>query len=141
MTATKRDTTKEKIEKKGLVFKDIEDVISIGALLRPVISKAVSQVKTPELDSLLEVLIDCEQALASSKVRFEERFYRTQELLKSTYSYGATFRFISSKIEETWKAVPSPTVKELSAVSLILGSILEETQAALSSRAKKRKSA
>ncbi len=131
----------EKTNKRSPTFKDIEDVISIGALLRPVISKAVSQVKTTDLESLYELLMACEQELASSHTAFEERFKRTQEALKATYAFGASFRFVADKIEETWKAVPSPTVKELSAVSLILGSLLEETQNSFSSRAKKRKSA
>lgn len=134
-------SNKDKNQNKGPVFKDIEDVVSIGALLRPVIAKAVSQVNPVQLASLNEILLNCEQELASTKIRFEERFSRTQELLNTTYTFGASFRFIVAKVEETWKAVPSPTVKELSAVSLILGSILEETQNALSSRAKKRKSA
>lgn len=131
----------EKEKKKGPVFKDIEDVVSIGALLRPVISQAVSKLKGAEAEALLEILIHAEQELASTKTRFEERFVRTQEALKKTYSFGAAFRFVTSKIEETWKAVPNPTVKELSAVSLILGSMLEETQALLSTRTKSKKAA
>jgi ABC-type transporter Mla subunit MlaD len=97
----------EKTNKRSPTFKDIEDVISIGALLRPVISKAVSQVKTTDLESLYELLMACEQELASSHTAFEERFKRTQEALKATYAFGASFRFVADKIEEIKKQMAS----------------------------------
>ncbi len=123
----------EKTQKKQPLFGQLEDVISIGALLRPTITKAVSELKPVELDEFRKILIDAEKELANSRLAFEERFIRAQEKLRSTFRFAPVWRFIATRIEETWKnSATGLTVKELSLVSLIFGMMLEETQSRIS---------
>ncbi len=114
--------------KKVPVFGEIEDLISIGALLRPTIVKAISGLKTSELKEIHTILINAEKELANSRIAFNDRFSRAQEKLKKTFTYAPTWRFIATRIEETWKNSPSLSTKELSAVSLLFGMMLEETE-------------
>lgn len=118
-------------------FGEIEDVISISALLRPTIVKAVGDLKADELAEFREHLIEAEGELANSRLEFRERFSRAQEILKSTYAYAPAWRFITGRIEECWSSAPSLTVKELSVVSLLFGIMLEETQTHLARKSKK----
>lgn len=115
-------------QKKPL-FGEIEDVISIGALLRPTIAKAVDALSVDEARAFHESLIEAERGLADSRLEFRERFRRAQEGLRAAYAYAPTWRFIAGRIEECWASAPVLTVKELSAVSLLFGILLEETQA------------
>lgn len=118
----------EKLLKKMPLFGQIEDVISIGALLRPTILKAVSELKTTELEEFRVILIDAEKELGNSRLEFSERFARAQEKFRTAIRYAPIWRFIATRIEETWKNAAPLSVKELSVVSLIFGMMLEETQ-------------
>lgn len=134
-------TEMEKNSKKTPVFGQIDDVISIGALLRPTIAKAVADLKISELDPLRSVLIEAEKELANSRLAFDDRFSRAQEKLRSTFVYAPVWRFIATRIEDTWKNSASLTVKELSVVSLLFGILLEETQNRISLTKKNKRSA
>jgi hypothetical protein len=123
-------------EKKPL-FGEIEDVISIGALLRPTMVKAIGALSKRELHGLRGHLIGAERELANSRLEFRERFRRAQDTLRATYEYAPTWRFIAGRIEETWSNVSPLTVKELSIVSLLFGILLEETQGRLGKKTKK----
>jgi hypothetical protein len=114
--------------KKKPLFKEIEDVVSLGALLRPTIVKAIAALSTDEAEQLRTILIEAEKHLANSRADFRERFVQTQETLVKTYAFAPVWRFIAGRIEDTWKDAGALTVRELSAVSLLLGMMLEETQ-------------
>ena len=116
-------------QKKKPLFGEIEDVISVGALLRPTIVKAVRELDADDLEDLYAVLIVAERELANSRTPFRERFSRTQDALRATYEYGPSWRFIAARIEDAWSTAGDLTVKELSVVSLLLGILLEETEA------------
>jgi len=124
--------------KKPSVFGQIEDVISIGALLRPTITKAVADLKPSDLESLRAVLIEAEKELANSRLAFGDRFARAQEKLRSTFIYAPVWRFIATRIEDSWKNSVSLSVKELSVVSLLFGILLEETQNRISTSVSKK---
>jgi hypothetical protein len=123
--------------KKKPLFGEIDDIISIGALLRPTIVKAVADLRASELQELREKLIDAERELANSRLEFRERFQRAQDILRTTYSYAPVWRFIVGRIEEVWTNAPTLTVRELSVVSLLFGILLESTQARLPKKSKK----
>lgn len=131
----------DKQTKKEPIFRDIEDVISIGALLRPTIAQAVAKLKTEDRETLRQVLIDVEKELSSSSRSYRARFERTREVLKRTYGFAPIWRFIAGRIEETWSEVAQPSVKELSVVSLLVGMMFEENEARLESRTKLKRSA
>ena len=137
-TGSKND---EKTARKEPVFRDIEDVISIGALLRPTISQAVAKLKSTEREELKQVLIDVERELSNSSRTYRARFERTREVLKRTYGFAPIWRFIAGRIDETWTEVESPSVKELSIVSLLVGMMFEENEARSENRAKTKRSA
>jgi hypothetical protein len=118
-------------QKKKPLFGEIEDVISVGALLRPTIVKAVRELEVSELETVYGVVIAAERELANSRTVFGERFSRAQAALTATYQYGPAWRFISARIQDAWSTAGSLTVKELSVVSLLLGILLEETEARL----------
>lgn len=122
---------------KRIQFGEIEDVISVGALLRPTITKAVGKLRTSELRGFLDRVISAEEELANSRFEFRERFVRMQERLQSLYAYAPIWRFVAGRIEECWKPSPALTVKELSVVSLLLGITLEETQSRIAKKTKK----
>jgi hypothetical protein len=136
------DGTGSSVKKKPL-FKEIDDVVSLGALLRPTIVKAITALSSDETEKLREILIEAEKHLANSRTDFRERFERTQETLVKTYAFAPVWRFIAGRIEDTWKDATSLTVRELSAVSLLLGMMLEEAQgrSAVRSISAKKKSA
>jgi len=117
--------------KKRVQFGEIEDVISIGALLRPTISKAVGELSVADLRAFRAHLIEAERDLANSRLEFRERFHSAQEKLRETYGFAPVWRFIAGRIEESWASAPTLTVKELSVVSLLFGILLEETQTRL----------
>lgn len=123
--------------KKQPFFGEIEDVISVGALLRPTIVKAVSELSAGELATLREIVIAAERELANSRLEFSERFRRAQEGLRATYDFAPAWRFISGRIAETWTGATTLTVKELSIVSLLFGILLEETNARLAKKTKR----
>ncbi len=123
--------------KKKPLFGEIEDVISVGALLRPTIVKAVAELSAGDLAHFREILIEAERELANSRLEFRERFRRAQDKLRAAYAYAPVWRFIAARIEETWSEAHSLTVKELSVVSLLFGIILEETQARIGKKSKK----
>jgi hypothetical protein len=123
--------------KKKPLFGEIEDVISVGALLRPTIVKAVAELEVEDLNTFRNHLIDAERELANSRLEFRERFQRAQEKLKASYKYAPAWRFIAGRIEESWIGANTLTVKELSVVSLLVGMILEETQTRISKLSKK----
>ncbi len=126
------------LPKKKPSFGEIEDVVSIGALLRPTIVKAVSELKTEELEGFLAHIISAERELADGQRDFRARFSGAQEVLRSLYPYAPIWRFIVGRIEETWKEAPELSVKELSLVSLLLGIMLEETQSRMAQKKSKR---
>lgn len=117
--------------KKKPVFGEIEDVISVGALLRPTIVKAVAALAAEDLSTIRDRLVSAERELANSRLEFRERFRRAQEILSTTYVYAPVWRFIAARIEERWADAPTLTVKELSVVSLLFGIMLEETESRL----------
>ena len=121
----------EKPNKREAFFGQVEDVISVGALLRPTIVKAISDLKPDELEGFCSALIAAERELANSRLGFRDRFIRAQEKLQKTYSYAPVWRFIAGRIEESWGKATTLTVKELSVVSLLFGMMLEETQGRL----------
>ena len=123
--------------KKGILFGEVEDVVSIGALLRPTMTKAISELSIDELRAFRECLLRAEQELANSRLEFRERFQRAQEILRSTYSYAPVWRFIAGRIEESWSGAATLTVKELSIVSLLFGILHEETHSRLAKKSKK----
>jgi hypothetical protein len=128
-------------KKKKLLFKEIEDVISVGALLRPTIVRAVGSLPAADLESLRATLIEAEQHLANSRLPFAQRFARAQDTLVKTYSLGPVWRFIAGRIEDSWKESDGLTVKELSVVSLLFGMVLEETESRLGTSQRYRRSA
>lgn len=128
-----QDPSQKKTPKR-IQFGEIEDVISIGALLRPTITKAIGELRPSELQGFLDHLISAEKELANSRVEFRSRFERAQERLRSLYAYAPIWRFVVGRIEECWKESPSLTVKELSLVSLLLGIALEETQSRIAKK-------
>lgn len=117
--------------KKLPLFGEIEDVISIGALLRPTIEKAVGELPRSEIETFRKHVIEAERELANSRLEFRERFQRAQEKLVSTYAYAPVWRFISGRIEECWSEVETLTTRELSIVSLLFGIMLEEAESGL----------
>lgn len=124
--------------KKKLLFREIDDVVSVGALLRPTIVKAVEGLGKAELETLVDTLVEAERRLADSRVEFRERFASAQELLVRTYVFAPIWRFISGRIEDCWKNSESLTVRELSIVSLLFGMMLEEAQRCLAKRRHKK---
>ena len=126
----------ENLKKKPL-FGEIEDVISIGALLRPTMTKEIDELSVAELRAFRERLIAAERELANSRNDFRERFRRAQECLRATYEFAPVWRFIAGRIEEVWTTAPTLTVKELSVVSLLFGIMLEATEARLAKASKK----
>lgn len=131
----------ENKEDKKTVFNDAEDIISMGALLRPTLISAVSNLSVTQLEELKEILISAEKELSKSSVSLKNRFINLKEILEKTYKFEAIWRFIVIRIEETWASVSVASIKELSAVSLILGILIEETQTRIQAKNKKRKSA
>lgn len=123
--------------KKQPIFGEIADVVSIGALLRPTVAKAVGELSAAELQTLREHLIAAERHLANSRLEFSERFRRAQESLRATYDFAPTWRFIADRIAESWTGATALTVKELSIVSLLFGILLEETNARLAKKSKR----
>ncbi|MBS1962703.1 MAG: hypothetical protein JST04_10835 [Bdellovibrionales bacterium] len=123
--------------KKQHIFGEIEDVISVGALLRPTVAKAVTELSSTELTTLRERVIEAERELANSRLEFSERFRRAQECLRATYDFAPTWRFIADRIAESWTGATTLTVKELSIVSLLFGILLEETNARLAKKSKR----
>lgn len=121
----------EKPQKKSAFFGQVEDVISVGALLRPTIVKAIAELNPRDLENLYRTVIEAERELANSRLEFRERFIRAQEKLRKTYSYAPVWRFIATRIEESWGSATTLTVKELSIVSLLFGILLEEAQSRL----------
>lgn len=136
----KKDATAESA-KKPPVFRDIEDVVSVGALLRPTIVQAISALKPREREELKTILIDVEKELSSSRSPLTERFANVREIFARTFGFAPIWRFIAGRLEETWAQAEEPTVKELSVVSLLVGMMFEETQNQLAARAKSRRSA
>ena len=134
-------STDSKKAKKQPIFRDIEDVVSIGALLRPTFVQAVAGLGHAEREELKAILIDVEKELSSSRYPLVERFASVREVLSRTYGFAPIWRFIAGRIEETWTQVEKPGVKELSVVSLLVGMLFEETQSQLAARAKTRRSA
>jgi hypothetical protein len=118
-------------KKKEPRFKDIEDVISVGALLRPTFVSAVKGLKTPQKEQLFDILLKAEKELARSELSFHQRFEGLKRILERTYVMGPMWRFIAGRIEETWREVEEPGVKELSTVSLLVGILFEETESQL----------
>ena len=114
--------------KKQITFGHIEDVVSAAALLRPTLSKAIAELDPAQLAALHRALISAEKELANSRIDFRERFTRSQEMLKPTFAFAPIWRFISARIEESWKTSPTLTVKELSVMSLFFGMMFEEVQ-------------
>ena len=123
--------------KKQVKFGEIEDVISIGALLRPTISKAANALSVDEARAFHVRLIAAEREIANSRLEFRERFQRAQESLRSAYAFAPVWRFIAGRIEESWAGAATLTVKELSVVSLLFGILLEETEARIAKKSKK----
>jgi hypothetical protein len=123
--------------KKKPLFGEMEDIISIGALLRPTIVKAVAGLSTEDLSDFRAHLIAAERELANSRLEFRERFQRAQECLRATFGYAPVWRFIAGRIEETWTGAATLTVKELSVVSLLFGIMLEETQSRIGKKTRK----
>ena len=123
--------------KKKPLFGEIEDVISIGALMRPTIVKAVAELSVTQSRELFDRLVDAERSLANSRLEFRERFQRAQECLRGAFVYAPVWRFIAGRIEEVWTSAPTLTVKELSIVSLLFGILLEETEARAGRKTKK----
>ena len=131
----------ENKEVKKTILNEVEDIISIGALLRPTLVSAVSNLNETQIEELKEILISAEKELSCSDVAIKNRFLKLKNIFERTYKFESIWRFIATRIEETWSSVGVASVKELSIVSLILGILIEETQARLQVKTKKRKSA
>jgi hypothetical protein len=127
----------QKPQKKTTFFGQIEDVISVGALLRPSIAKAVAELKPSDLEAFEKIVIEAERELADSRLEFRERFSRAQERMVRAHVFSPSWRFISGRIRECWESAPALTVKELSLVSLLLGMMLEAAQARIQDSSKK----
>ena len=117
---------KKKKPKKTLT--DLEDVVSLGALLRPTIEEALSEVKASQMIAFRDIVTEAERVLAQSSSPLSERFEKTVRVLERTYVYGPLWRFVVGKIQEV-SANPELGVKELSLVSMIVGSVFEAVDA------------
>lgn len=122
------DSTADVSKTKKPVFKEIEDVISVGALLRPTFVKAVGDLAPVEREQIKSILIDVERALSNPMASYYERFSQAQDVFTRTYRFGPTWRFIAGRIEQSWREVEAPSVKELSLVSLLVGMLFEQVE-------------
>jgi hypothetical protein len=101
-----------------------EDLISIGALLRPTIEQAVKNLEKEDRAALGAIIILAEKQLANSQLSLTTRFHRVLHEMETSFQYGATWRFVSARIQNIAEA-PQPGIKELNTVSLILGMIFD----------------
>lgn len=124
---TKKKETDPQKKKPSKPFRDIEDVVSIGALLRPTIVQAVEALGNAQRAELKEILIGVERELSDSSRPFQARFAGAQERFRRTFDFSPIWRFIAMRLEDTWKEVEEPGVKELSIFSLLVGMLFEET--------------
>ena len=106
-------------------FGSFEDLISIGALLRPTIDLAVRQLSKTDRLSLKTAFLTIEEHLANSKKPVKARLLQVVENMNTTFKFGPTWRFVNSKMEEIILSVAQPGTKELNSISLILGMIIE----------------
>ncbi len=128
-----------KSKRKSLTLGSFEDLVSIGALLRPSIEQATSKLSKSDLASIKAIVINAEKILANSKESLSVRFKKVVETLKSSYQYGPIWRLVASKIEELGQSYSSKTngLKELNSVSLILGIAFETLEAKEKKNSKK----
>jgi hypothetical protein len=119
------------------LLKDIDDVVSIGALLRPTFLNAISSLSLQQKEEFLKTLVDIEKELSNSSVSLTSRFGKVNSLFTRSFAYAPIWRFIAGKIEDVGNQSPSPSVKELSMVSLLIGMMFEETQSQLQSQTSK----
>jgi hypothetical protein len=112
--------------KSSLLFGEVEDVISVGALMRPTLEKAMQTLSPEERLDLKKVLLEVETHLSNASCTYRERFQLIRETFVRTFRYGPIWRFISNRIEECWMNASSPDHKEFSMVSLLVGMIFEE---------------
>ena len=122
-------------------FKDIDDVVSAGALLRPTLVSAVRELDRNQLIKLTEILIDCEKSLSDSSVSYKLRFNQVGKKLENTFEFAPIWRFIATRVNDVWTQCQNPSIRELSMISLMIGMLIEETQSAEARKNKKRKSA
>ena len=106
-------------------FGSFEDLISIGALLRPTIDQAINQLSKTEQLNLKAVFLTIEEQLANSKSPVKTRLIQVVENMKNTFKYGPTWRFVNTKMEEIIRSVPQPGMKESNSICLILGMVIE----------------
>ena len=106
-------------------FGSFEDLISIGALLRPTIDQAVRRLSKSDQLNLKAVFLTIEEQLANSKNPIKTRLFQVIENMKTTFKFGPTWRFVNTKMEEIIRSVPQPGTKEFNSICLILGMVLE----------------
>ena len=125
-SANENDESDESASRTLARFGDVEDVISVGALMRPTLAKAMATLTEAERHDLKAVLLEVETHLAKASLPYAERFGLIRETFTRTYRYGPIWRFISGRIEECWTTALTPSLREFSMVSLLIGMIFEE---------------
>ena len=106
-------------------FGSFEDLISIGALLRPTIDQAIRGLSKIDQAGLKAAFLTIEEQLANSKHPVKTRLFQVVDNMKTTFKFGPTWRFVNTKMEEIIRSVPQPGTKEFNSICLILGMVIE----------------
>lgn len=116
----------EQEKNKVISLNEVQDIISLGALLRPTLHKSIQKCTTTELDQLKKILIESENILSNETYDLREKVNRCGEIFSKTYRFGPIWRFIFGRVEEIYRHREDPTKNDLSTISLIIGMIFQE---------------
>ncbi len=116
------------------VFGDIEDVVSLGALLRPTLEASMKSLSSREHEMLKEYFADVEKALAIPHRSYRVRMERGLEAFAKTFVVSPCFRFIQNRLVDLVERSSEATLTDFSKMTLVVGMLVEENQKYLASR-------
>lgn len=113
---------------KGRLFRDIDDVVSFGALMRPLIESAFADVSKKHFERLRQDLLMIEKTLAVPHRSYRHRIEQALQFFSKTYAYSPKFRFIEQRLRDFAQKTEESNLNDFSTVALVIGAMVEFSQ-------------
>ena len=121
--AIKKTLPLKKNQKTPQKVRDLEELVSVAALLRPYLEKGVQALSKSQLIEFEAWVTSAEKVLANSSLPYPTRFQTVSDSFQQIYPMGPIWRFVDAKIREIWQGESG--LREFHAVSLIFGILYE----------------
>lgn len=106
-------------------LRELDDVVSMGVLLRPSIDKALKDVSDVKTKWVMEILLNCERSLSNHSIDLLDRMRLAHDEFGKLVVVSPAWRFLEFRLADLLALPDLVGIREFSSYSLMIGALLE----------------